>query len=149
MQLWYVKYPSLCKEFLPKIPHKKIRAFSSHPHNTSPQDEPLPPYPQRLRPPSPWKHPPWTRIVSPRLPMSLLQAPVARACARCGSIPWLGRPNGTHRKIERWVEHRSWVAAVLSIDTTTNRRSAAAGIRSTNQDDTDGTSSIVLPCPSS
>ena len=68
---------SVCKEFLPKILPKKIRpnqwAFSSCPHNTNTQDEPLPPYPQRLRPPSPWKHPPWTRIVAPQLPMSLLQ----------------------------------------------------------------------------
>jgi hypothetical protein len=39
----------------------------------------------------------------------------------------LGRPNGTHRKIERWAEHRSWVAAVFSIDTTTNQSLAAAG----------------------
>ena len=67
----------MCKEFLPKILPKKIRpnqwAFSSRPNNTNTQDEPLPPYPQRLRPPSPWKHPPWTRIISTRLPMSLLQ----------------------------------------------------------------------------
>ena len=68
---------SVCKEFLPKILPKKIRpnqwAFSSRPNNTNTQDEPLPPYPQRLRPPSPWKHPPWTQIVSPRLPMRLIQ----------------------------------------------------------------------------
>jgi hypothetical protein len=62
-------------------------ASSSRPHNTNTQDEPLPPYPQRLRPPSPWKHLPWTRIVSPRIPMSLLQVPVARAWARCGRNP--------------------------------------------------------------
>jgi len=30
---------------------------------------------------------PWTQIVLPRIPMSLLQAPVVRARARCGRIP--------------------------------------------------------------
>ena len=45
------------------------------------QDKPLPPYHQRLCPPSPWRHPPWTRIAAPRLPMSLLEAPGARARA--------------------------------------------------------------------
>jgi hypothetical protein len=58
--------------------------FSSRPHNTNTQDELLSPYPQRLRPPSPWKHPPRTRIVSPRLPMSLLHATRKAAFAHQG-----------------------------------------------------------------
>ena len=58
--------------------------FSSRPHNTNTQDELLSPYPQRLRPPSPWKHPPRTRIVSPRLPMSLLHATRKAAFSRQG-----------------------------------------------------------------
>ncbi len=34
-----------------------------------------------------------------------------RACARCVGSPCFGRQNGAHGKIERWAEHRSWVAA--------------------------------------
>ena len=41
------------------------------------------PHPPRLRPPSPWNHPPWARIAAPRLPVSPLQAPGARVRARC------------------------------------------------------------------
>ena len=56
-----------------------------------------PPYPQRLCRHSPWQHPPWTQIVAPRLPMSLLQAASARVRAHCDRSPCLGRQNGTHR----------------------------------------------------
>ena len=50
---------------------------------------PLPPYHQRLCPPSPWQHPPWTRIVALRLPMSLrrhLASGLARAAF--GPLVW-------------------------------------------------------------
>ena len=50
-----------------------------------------PPYPQRLCRHSPWQHPPWTQIVAPWLPMSLLQAASARVCAHCDRSPCLGR----------------------------------------------------------
>ena len=33
---------------------------------------------------------PWTQIVLPRIPMSLLQAPVVRVWAPCGRIPLIG-----------------------------------------------------------
>jgi hypothetical protein len=56
-----------------------------------------PPYPQRFCHHSPWQHPPWTQIMAPRLPMSLLQAASARVCAHCDRFPCLGRQNGTHR----------------------------------------------------
>jgi hypothetical protein len=93
---------------IPRIYHKMSRRAA--------------PYPQRLCRHSPWKHPPWTQIVAPWLPMSLTQAPGARDLAHCGEFPCFGRQNCTYRKIERWAaEHWSWVAATRWFDTTTNR----------------------------
>ncbi len=58
-------------------------------HNTQKQDEPLPPYPQRLCPISPWQHMPWPQIMVPRLPTSLLKAPSGGfALAAAGSLGW-------------------------------------------------------------
>ena len=82
---------------------------------------------QRLRPPSPWIHPPWIQIASPRLPMSLMEAAGVQARARCVLSPCLGRRNGAHRKIARRAEHRSWMAAARLFDATTNRRMVSAG----------------------
>ncbi len=86
-----------------------------------------PPYPQRLCPPSPWHHPPWTQIGAPRLPRSLMETPSARAAARCVWSLCLGRQNGAHQKIERWAEHRSWMAAAQLVDATTNQTIVSAG----------------------
>jgi hypothetical protein len=82
-----VRRPCVKNSYLRSYLRKSARnqwVFSSRPHNTNTQDEPLPPYSQRLRPPSPWKHPPWTRIVSPRLPISLLHVTRKAAFARQG-----------------------------------------------------------------
>ena len=79
------------------------------------------PYPHRLCPPSPWKHPPWTRIAAPRLPMSPIEAPGGWARVRCVWSLCLGRRNGAHWKIERRAEHRSWMAPIWQGDVTTNR----------------------------
>jgi len=72
------------------------------PHNTNTQDEPLPPYPQRHRPPSPWKHPPWTRIVSPRLPMSLLQRRDKEGSG--GATTY--EAAAARRQMQNWRRHR-------------------------------------------
>jgi hypothetical protein len=62
---------------------------TQHKHNTQKQDEPLPPYPQQLRPISPWQHLPWHQIMVPRLSTSLLQAPGGElALAAAGSHGW-------------------------------------------------------------
>ena len=70
------------------------------------------PYPHRLCPPSPWKHPPWTQIDAPRLPMSPIEAPGGWAHVRCVWSLCLGRQNGAHQKIERRVEHLPLMAAI-------------------------------------
>jgi hypothetical protein len=72
-------------------------------------------------PPSTRKHAPWTWIVAPWLPMNLLEAPSIRAQARCVWSLCLGRQNGTHLNIERWVEHQSWMAAAQWMYATTKR----------------------------
>ena len=81
---------------------------------------------QRLRPPSPWLHPPWIQIVSSRLPMSLMEAPGARACVHYVWSSCLGHRNGAHKKIERWAEHRPWMAFAQWIYATTNRTMVSA-----------------------
>ena len=81
---------------------------------------------QRLRPPSPWLHPPWIQIVSSRLPMSLMEAPGARACVHYVCSSCLGHRNGAHEKIERWAEHRSWMAFAQWIYATTNQTMVSA-----------------------
>jgi hypothetical protein len=58
--------------------------------------------------------------------MSLMQAAGGRVFACCVGFPCLGRPNGTHRKIERWTEHRSWVADIRWADVTINRTIVSA-----------------------
>ncbi len=65
------------------------------------QDEPPPPYPQRLCLVFPWSHPPWPQIMARRLLMSPLQAPGGRVHTHCSSFPCLGCWNGTDWKIER------------------------------------------------
>ncbi len=57
-------------------------------HNTQ-QDEPLPPYPQRLCPTSQWQHLPWPQVMALQLLTSLLQAPGnGFALATAGSLRW-------------------------------------------------------------
>ena len=90
------------------------------PHQKLTQDE-QPYYSQRLCPIFPWRHPPWPQITVSQLPLRPLQAPCAQVCAHCSWFPCLGRRNGAHRNIERWVEHRSWMAAAQWIDATTNQ----------------------------
>ncbi len=68
---------------------KNIAHTQNRQHNTQKQDEPLPPYPQRLCLISPLQHLPWPQIMVPLLPMSLLQAPGCRfALAAAGSLGW-------------------------------------------------------------
>ncbi len=58
-------------------------------HNTQKQDVPLPPYPQRLCPISPWQHLSWPQIMVPHPPTSLLQVPGGGfALAAAGSFGW-------------------------------------------------------------
>ena len=129
MRLWGAEW-----YFLPENPTLFVRRNRKIPHykNTHRiyQAVAAPPYPQRICRHSPWQHPPWTGILVPRLLMSLLQAPCARVSAHCGGFPCLGRHNGTHQKIERCAEHRSWVAAARWFDITTNQRIVSAAGRS-------------------
>ena len=77
--------------FLPENPTFFVRRNWKIPHHKhSPciyRAVAAPPYPQRLCRHSPWQHPPWTGILAPRLPMSLMQAPCARDLAHCGGFP--------------------------------------------------------------
>ncbi len=89
--------------FLPENPTFFVRRNRKIPHHKNShriyRAVAAPPYPQRLCRHSPWQHPPWTQIVAPRLPMSLMQAASARVRAHCDRFPCLGRQNGTHRKL--------------------------------------------------
>ena len=58
--------------------------------------------------------------------MSLMEAPGARACAHYVWSSCLGHRNGAHKKIERWAEHRSWMAVAQWIYATTNRTMVSA-----------------------
>ncbi len=61
------------------------------PHNKQKQDEQPSPYPQHLCHILPWQHPPWPQITVPRLPMSLLKAPIGGfAIDAAGSFAWGG-----------------------------------------------------------
>ncbi len=58
---------------------------------------------------------PWIQIVLPQLPMSLTEAFGILARERCVCwSPCLGRRKSVHLKIERWAEHRPWMAELLS-----------------------------------
>ena len=59
--------------------------------------------------------------------MSLVEAPGARARARDVWSPCLGRRNGAHRRIERWAEHLSKVAAIQKEHVTTNQAMDSTG----------------------
>ena len=58
--------------------------------------------------------------------MSLMEAPGARACVHYVWSSCLGHRNGAHKKIERWTEHRSWMAFAQWIYKTTNRTMVSA-----------------------
>jgi hypothetical protein len=76
----------------PTLAATEHHTHTQHKHNTQKQDEPLPSYPQRLCPISPWQHLPWPQIMVPRLPTSLLQAPGGGfALAAAGSLGWAAK----------------------------------------------------------
>jgi hypothetical protein len=87
--------------FLPENPNFFVRRNRKIPHHKNShriyRAVAASPYLQRLCHHSPWQHQPWTQIVAPRLPMSLLQAASARVRANCNPFPCLGRQNGTYR----------------------------------------------------
>jgi hypothetical protein len=85
---------------------KDLFLWNTFTHNTKMSRRPLPPDPEQLCPRSPLKHPSWTRIAAPRLPMSLVQASGAWDWARQRLFLCFWRQNGTHQKIERWAAHR-------------------------------------------
>jgi hypothetical protein len=106
---------------------RNTKKKQAHTHTHTQQDEPLPPYPQRLCPPSPWHHPPWTQIAaSPLPPHEFAQALGARVQARHRLLPCMGRQNGTHREIERGGMHRPWMAASHWVNSTIKRTMALA-----------------------
>jgi hypothetical protein len=71
-----------------------------------------PPYPQRFCHHSQWHHPPWTPNGSAAAPYESTSSDRHPGSRALQLILLFLAPNGIHQKIERWVEHQSWVLLI-------------------------------------